>query len=220
MTTLSEASFTCACCGATSEGMVLASTNAFGSMDLDMRPPPMQRDTLDQQIRQCPECGYCSPDLEDAKGIDPAVVHGRDYQSTLTDPGYPPLARRFLAYAHLAAVAEDHRSTAWAMLRAAWVCDDQGAEYVDQSAACRNRVGEALYGLHAQGESFTNDQQTDGILRLDLLRRAGRFDEAIAEASRLQATQLPDILGKIAAFQALLARDRDVGCHTVSEVLG
>lgn len=219
MTTFSQVSFTCACCGSPSEGVVLSSTNAFGSMDLDMRPPPMQRDTLAQQIHQCSECGYCSPDLEDAEGIDPAVVHGRDYQSISTNLGYPPLARRFLAYAHLAAVAGDHRSTAWAMLRAAWVCDDTGAEYVDQSVTCRNRVSEALHGLHAQRETFTNDQQTDGILRLDVLRRAGRFDEAIAEASRLQATQLPDILDKIAAFQILQARNRNVDCYTVSDVL-
>lgn len=199
--------------------MVLGSTNAFGSMDLDMRPPPMERDTLDHQIHQCSECGYCSPDLEDDDGMATGAIHDQAYQAILTDQGYPDLARRFLACSHLANAAGNHRLTAWAMLRAAWVCDDWGTEYTRESSLCRDRVGDALDCLHAQGSSFANDQQTDEILRLDLLRRAGHFEEAIIAASRLRSTLLSDILEKIAAFQSLQAERQNADCFTVEVAL-
>lgn len=219
MTILSRQSFTCACCGAQSEGTVLCSTNAFGSMDLDMRPPPMKRDTLNQQIQQCPDCGYCSPDLGDAEGIDNGMVHRSDYQAILANESYPALARRFLACAHLAKVAGNHRLTMWATLRAAWVCDDGGAAYAHESAQCRDEAGRALDRLHAQGGSFANDLQSDEILRLDLLRRARRFEEAIAAATQLRKTSLPDVLDKIAAFQALQAAKQRGDCFTVDVAL-
>ena len=46
MTTLDERTSTCAICGGRSKQTVVASTNARGSPDLDLRPPEMQRSTM------------------------------------------------------------------------------------------------------------------------------------------------------------------------------
>jgi len=50
MTTLFMTSVDCAVCQSKQEITQIGSTNAFGSMDLDMRPPPMQRDTLSSKF--------------------------------------------------------------------------------------------------------------------------------------------------------------------------
>ena len=43
MTTIFQQTVTCGHCGTENEVIELGSTNSFGSMDLDMRPPPMRK---------------------------------------------------------------------------------------------------------------------------------------------------------------------------------
>jgi hypothetical protein len=191
----------------------------MGSMDLDLRPPPMRRNTLGQQIHQCDACGYCSVDLENAEGTERETVQSAAYQAIVTDPRYPPLARRFLAYAHLAANTDNDQRIAWSMLRAAWACDDEGLAYVHGSSQCRDHVVAALDRLHAEDDSFTKDPQSDDILRLDLLRRAGHFEATIAAATQLRMTSLPDTLDQIAAFQIVQAGKQNRDCFTVEAAL-
>ena len=57
MTTQSAEECTCAVCGRVSMQGVIMSTNAFGSPDLDLRPPPMERFTIDHWVQECPHCG-------------------------------------------------------------------------------------------------------------------------------------------------------------------
>ena len=130
MTEIFELSVTCGHCGAVNEAIELASTNAFGSMDLDMRPPPMERDTLAQQIHRCQGCGYCAPDLEEPVGAD-GLLESDDYRTLLADEAYPDLARKFIAYAFLAKSSGDLGAAAWAYRSAAWVCDDEAGKRVE-----------------------------------------------------------------------------------------
>ena len=60
MTTMFRQKYKCAVCGTEKEFYGIASTNSFGSPDLDLRPPEMQRSTMGQWIQQCPKCGYVS----------------------------------------------------------------------------------------------------------------------------------------------------------------
>ncbi|MBR4908658.1 MAG: hypothetical protein IKZ43_06585 [Acidaminococcaceae bacterium] len=48
MTTMFRQKYKCAVCGAEQEFYGIASTNSFGSPDLDLRPPEMQRSTMEQ----------------------------------------------------------------------------------------------------------------------------------------------------------------------------
>lgn len=162
MTTIFQQSVTCGHCGTENEVIELGSTNSFGSMDLDMRPPPMERDTLAQQIHRCQGCGYCAPDLEEPVGAD-GLLGSDDYRALLADKSYPELARMFIAYGFLAESSGDLGGAAWAYRSAAWVSDDQADEYVDSSPKCRNEVLRLMKALHLNGQSFTNDHVTDEI---------------------------------------------------------
>ena len=109
MTTIFQQSVTCGHCGTENEVIELGSTNSFGSMDLDMRPPPMERDTLAQQIHRCQGCGYCAPDLGERIGAD-GLLESDNYRALLADERYPDLARKVIAYAFLAESSGDLRA--------------------------------------------------------------------------------------------------------------
>ena len=196
---------------------MIGSTNAFGSMDLDMRPPPMQRDTLGQQIHQCRGCGYCAPNLEERVGSDEALASDQ-YRAILRDDSIPRLARMFTAYAHLAETSGDLRSAAWAHRNAAWDCDDT-AGASESAYLCRQAALQLMGKLHAQGQSFANDLATDSILELDLLRRSGRHGEVLARAAELAGQDLPDILKAITGFQQRMAAAGDTACYRVSDAV-
>jgi hypothetical protein len=135
------------------------------------------------------------------------------------DAETPEIPRRLLAYAYLARRADDGRGFVWASLSAAWGFDDLGLPWKERAAACRTAAIEAIEGLHAGGESFTDDRQTDQILCLDLLRRARRFDETNVAAAELMASATAEILRSIAMFQAKCALAHDDGRHTVEEAM-
>lgn len=217
MTTIFPKTVSCGSCGTKNEIVVIGSTNAFGSMDLDMRPPPMQRDTLGQQIHECHGCGYCAPELEVRVGTDEALASDQ-YRGILRDTSIPRWARMFTAYAHLAESSGDLRSAAWAHRNAAWDCDDTAGAF-DSAVQSRRAVLTLLSDLHTQGQSFTDDLTTDAILELDLLRRSGRLDEVVARAADLANQDLPDILKAIAGFQQRMAAAGDTACHRVSDAV-
>ena len=75
-------SIRCGNCGATSEHTVLMRTNAFGSPDIDLRPPAMQRWIMDTCLQFCPACEYCAPDLSQPPA-DPAVLRSEAYRAAL-----------------------------------------------------------------------------------------------------------------------------------------
>lgn len=209
----------CAHCGSTTERWEVASTSAFGSMDLDMRPPPMAREILEYEIQQCDACGFCAPSIDDGDGVDMSQVGLPAYLSLAGDTRFPLVARRFLAYAHMAKAAGCHVRTAWANLRAAWACDDGGDEFRNSAVTCRLAALEAIDSLHAEGRTANPDLATDDILRLDLLRRAGEFQSTMDEAARIRAAGLPEILDRLAAFQAQQAGKHSLQCYTVEQAM-
>ncbi len=215
MTTIFPQTVACAYCGIKNEIVKVGSTNAFGSMDLDMRPPPMQRDTLAQQIYQCHGCRYCAPDLAERIGPDEELASD-PYRAILADNSLPRLACMFTAYAHLAEASGDLRSALWAHRNAAWACDDTTGAF-ESACRCRRSALQLLDKLHAQGLSFSNDLTTDSILELDLLRRSGRHDDVLARAAELENQELPDILKAITVFQRRMAATGDMACYQVSD---
>lgn len=219
MTTFFRKQANCAHCGAIVEWQAVASTNAFGSMDLDMRPPPMERDTLQHDMQQCDACGFCSPAIDSGEGVDMTQVGLPQYANLACDDRFPLVARRFLAYAHMARAKGCHTRTAWASLRAAWVCDDSGSQFRGSATTCRFAALEAIDRLHAEGKTFSPDMETDQTLRLDMLRRAGEFQSTIELAARLRAAGLPEILAKLAAFQAKQAASRSQECYTIDQAM-
>jgi hypothetical protein len=213
MTTYFRRESTCANCGKPSEHHVLGSTNAFGSADLDLRPPPMQRSTMNAWLQECPHCHYIAPEVAEREG-DLSIVNSQGYADVLADLRYPELARRFLAHALLNAA--DPALAGHSRLRAAWVCDD--AHNAEAATECRTAAAADM----AQTKPFPDDQQgaTRGAILVDVLRRAGQFEEADAECQELLGrTSAQGIIRQVLEAQRRLIAQKDTAGHTVAEVV-
>ena len=212
MTTFFRQEVKCANCHKSSEHQALGSTNAFGSPDLDLRPPEMQRSTMSAWLQQCPHCGYVAPKL--SKGTDDmAAVSQSDYRASLSDQRFPELARRFLAHA-LLLVSSEPDSAAHSRLSAAWVCDDLGKS--DLAVECRRLAAECLAKLRP----FADDEQgvSQGAIFVDVLRRAGQWEQAEAECAALLACKnAKEILRQVLEYQSRLIGEHDKDAHRVDE---
>lgn len=193
----------------------VASTNQLGAPDLDVRPPPMLRDTIDCWIQDCSACGYVASDIARGEdGID-AVLASDAYRALAGVPG--PGAERLISAFRRRAMIDDARGNPDGagnrLLQAAWVADDSGAAAT--AIACR-REAAARMAAHLAG----GDPPVEYRLRLvDVLRRARLFAEAATEADAVLATAPPgDMLAAIAAFQNKLIAAADTDRHTVDEI--
>lgn len=90
------------------------------------------------------------------------------------------MARRFLAHAVALAESEPARK-ATAYLHAAWVCDD--FRNSDGADDCRRRAAE--WFSRCKPFPDTEPGLTTGAVLVDVLRRCGQFDAALAEATEL-----------------------------------
>lgn len=213
MTTYFRRESTCANCGKPSEHNVLGSTNAFGSADLDLRPPEMQRSTMNAWLQACPHCHYIASDVGEREG-DLSLVGSQGYVDALADLRFPQLARIFLAHAFLNAA--DPALAGYSRLRAAWVCDD--AHRVEAAIECRIAAAADM----ARAKPFPDDQPgaTRGAVLVDVLRRAGRLEEADAECQELLArASVEGIIRQVLEAQRGLIAQRDTTGHTVAEVV-
>ena len=83
MTKIFQSTRTCFVCGAKSKHMDLASSNSYGSPDLDLRRPGMIRYTMGQWVQECPDCGYVARDLEEKNPL------GKDkVKAVMATPAY------------------------------------------------------------------------------------------------------------------------------------
>lgn len=160
MTTLYRTTVDCSGCLSTHEITLVASTNAFGSMDLDMRPPPMERDTLQYQIHRCPACGFAGYKLAWFEGLDVGLLKNGDYSAVLANKIYPDVANSFRVHGFLKSKANHEVAVISAYLKAARVCDDL-AMTEGAAIACRQEVLNSLSAFNGSGECNTSDHMTD-----------------------------------------------------------
>jgi hypothetical protein len=193
----------------------IASTNQLGAPDLDVRPPPMLRDTIDCWIQDCPACGYVASDISaDEDDID-AVLAAEAYRALagVAGDGAPRLISAFRRRAMIDDARGNADGAGNRLLQAAWVADDSGA--ATTAIACRREAAERM-NAHLR----TGGVPVEYRLRLvDVLRRARLFDEAMAEAEAVRAAVPAEgMLAAIARFQNKLITAADTGRHTVDEI--
>jgi hypothetical protein len=223
MTTFGKEEVTCRVCGARSTRHVLNSTNTFGSRDLDLRPPPMMRETMDAWVQCCSDCGLCAPRLDTVPSGAKDVVRTTEYQAVLQDPRFPRLANQFRAQSFLEERSGDISAAASCALHAAWVCDDAGS--IELAVECRNHAI-ALFSQAAtskalsKGYASKQGSQTDAsnLLLADLCRRANRLDEARARCQPvLESTE--KTMRAVARFQLALMEKGDTAAYTIAEAV-
>ena len=218
MTTIFEEEVTCAVCGNEQTVQELGSTNAFGPMDLDTRPPEMKRSTMRMWLHECTECGFVSGELGKAMPTDASTVATSGYRAELANAKRPRLANAFVCRSMLDAAAGDPGSAGWRRLHAAWVCDDE--EATDAARTLRGEAIALFERARAQGErAMKTVVGGDELLFADLARRSGEFEQARAFCSAgLARVELTTFVRQLLELEQELCGKRDAACHTVGEV--
>lgn len=218
MTTIFEEEVTCAVCGSKQTVQEMGSTSSFGSMDLDTRPPPLQRGTMELWVHECTECGFVAPELGTSTEGDGRIVASAAYRAELAKTGRSRQASRFVCRSLLDEAAGELASAGWRRLHAAWVCDD----VADVDEAREQRLAALGYFDRARALSAMAMKSVAGgdeLLLADLARRSREFERAEAYcAAGLALPEVSAFVTRLLVYERGLVAARDVGCHSVAEV--
>ena len=203
----------CYMCGAVNEYEEMLSTNCCGSTDLDTRPPEMERSTMHTWVHVCPECGYASHDVSDESSIDASFLTAEEYRSCDGIPFASDLAKGFYRYHMILTTEQKGEKAFWALLRAAWACDDAK----DVSGAVTVREKAIRLADHLRESDDIRDREIFSLIRADLLRRAAHFSELLDQYAAIRFTE--ELHNQILDFQKVLARMRCSACFTVRDAV-
>jgi len=203
----------CCLCGMESHHFVLSSLYSSGSIDLDSRPHGVGTAGLKHGIQQCPGCGFCAPDIsEPSEGVNKASLDDR-YRAILDDERMPETARWYLAHAHLIA-DKDPREAGIDCLSAAWICDDAGEG--KGAAECRTQCVAALRRLMPFEDS--EEGTSTGTILVDVLRRLGRFEEALQLCDQMRAySSITDTLRSVLSQERRLIQALNTEAHVMED---
>ena len=214
MTTFMQEKVTCAICHAVNEYNVLASTNTFGGgPDLDLRPAEMQRSTMHSWIQECPKCGYISGRISDKRRVSKRWLRSEQYQTCDGIFFASDLAKRFYKYYLICMQDREDEDAFFAILHAAWACDDK--QDVENAKLCRKIAISLADKLIESGHQKKDNLQ---LMKADLMRRAGLFDELVDQYASVRFYD--EFLNQILDFQIKKAKERDAGCYRVADAAG
>ena len=218
MTTLHQEEQSCAMCGAKSEHTSIDSTNSFGSPDLDLRPPEMQRSTMAYWVQECPDCGYAYGSIEEKAPQAETTITSDAYKAILSNPLNGSLTGRFLKASLISEGAQEPKAAANYALNAAWAADDTDDK--EGAISHRNRASE-LFVTSLDGVDETTEQSIVIRTRMvDILRRAERWEEAVALADVLLGSELDPTIKSALEFERSAASKQDGRCYTIETALG
>ncbi len=205
MTTMSQVSKKCGCCGKKAMVVQIISTNAFGACDLDARPPEMKRSAMFHFIEWCTHCGYVAWNLEEA------IPQSEELRKLLSEPidfsNYAQIYERGASIAELKGCSKEEVN--WLHLNAAWGADD----ILDSSTAT------AIRKKILANTELDDASRAEDLLRLvDIARRAEEWEYAEKVVERLNKLELAPFLKKVVAFQQELLSKKDTSCHSVEEI--
>ena len=208
MSTFYPVKVKCAMCGKESEHTRIGSTSAFGPMDLDTRPPALERYTIGCKVQMCPSCGYAIYNLEVKAPVEPEFLQSEAYQTT-NGHKMNDLATAFYRQGLIYHECNDAVREFVSYLHAAWACDD--AHEHENAVTCR------LAALHVMDTASTpiyDEEATNIIMKLDLLRRTRQFDKVLEyRDTKLETEFLQSLLD----YEITLAEKQDPHCHTVED---
>ena len=195
----------------------IASTNQFGSPDLDMRPPEMLRSTMNTWVQCCENCGYSAPCIGDGDTSVSSVIASSKYESLRSYTSFPKLANQFLCWKLIAESEGKYDSAGWAALHAAWVCDDSNK--CKEAIQCREYAISMFEHAIDKEIKFAEDSNSAFALLADLFRRVGEFEMAFSLCKNLLGRKDIGNITDIAKFQMALIMKEDIGCHSCDEIV-
>jgi len=200
----------CGVCNTASRQPVFRPNPPEQAPDLDLRPGEPVRSTMSRWLQQCPSCGYAAPDITRAHPAAAQAVAAAPFRALVAETTHPPLARRFLAWAHVLEETGALHAAAEATLHAAWVADDLGREELSRSW---RQEAVALW----RGGPPMDDEQTVRVV--DALRRSGAWDDAAATAEALRDAMPAEAIAQVIGLELRLIAAEDAGRHTVASAL-
>lgn len=230
MTNMMQIEMECSVCGKTSEQPVLLSSNKLGYQDLDTRPPEMYRSTMKIWILECPHCGYVAKNLKEKLKINVDYLKSNKYKTCNGINFKSDLSKIFYKKYLIESEKGEDRNAYFALLHCVWACDDAGD--LENSKFIRQLAIELLNKLiknnkniqdnvetkqEFRRKSNINDTENFIVMKADLLRRIGEFDQLINEYENI--TLKNELLNKIIKFQVEKAHEKDNECYTLKEVL-
>lgn len=217
MTTVERETVKCHVCGEESDFDVVTNASEHGAPDLDTRPPESLRSTMHHWVQDCPSCGYCASSIAHGPAKAARIVNTSAYKALRANELFPLLARRFQCASALLENGGPIIEAGWQSVYAAWACDDAGAD--DAAMQCRERAVELFERGRSAGFEITEQGGDPDAVLIDLLRRARRFDDAIARCEAALGAQRPAGVVSIIAFEEVLARRSDSAAHTTAEAI-
>jgi hypothetical protein len=208
----------CCVCEQVSSHMIIGSTNSFGYPDLDTRPPEMQRSTIYHLVQRCPSCGYCAPDLSECKTDVSEIVATDKYQYIIADTQMPKVAASFLALSYIKQKQGQFADSAWRSIHASWICDDKNN--YEESVKCRKQAISLISMANSHAQTIANQTGLSEIITIDLMRRAGMFEEALKLAEFTKTKEIEEIIIKVIKYEEKLIAQKNIESHTISESLG
>ncbi len=216
MTTFVEITKKCYACNKASTHKEISSTNAFGSPDLDTRPPEMERSTIDMWIEMCPSCGYSSADISEGNEKVLDVIDTDSYQEQINSPEYPKLANAFLCFSLIQENNCEYMGAGWSSVHAAWACDD--ADFETGAQKCRMRAVSLFRKGKENNQKFAKQKGVEEVIIIDLLRRSSQFELAFSMCEEVLKKKPEKIISKIMKLQKILINNKDVACHLMADV--
>lgn len=211
MTIITKFEKKCSVCGRTSLQPVLGSTNTWGYPDIDLRPPEMQRSTIDTWLVECPHCGYVASNIENKLEVPADILKTDEYLTCEGKNFKSKLSERFYKHYLISKAKKDYDSEFLSLLHCAWTCDDRDDEL---AVEIRKMALKSMYKIDSQDEDEKNALK---LIEADLLRRSLQFDEVI---EKFKDVILDDeTQNDIISFQIELSMNKDSDCHTVEEVV-
>ena len=210
MTTFLPKIVKCANCGSDQEVKVLTSTNSFGPCDFDLRPAPMARNTLSLRIEFCDKCEYGSHDISKISAKAKEVLDTKEYHDFIHSFVDNETVMAYLGDYYIQKAKEKYKEAYFSMRNVAWILDDYRNRLAKDARIlaleCFNKCGD---------NNFVIDER---IAKVDMLRRAGLYQDAISYANELLTFTSDEMLVKILNYEISFAENKDDRCHSTGEI--
>lgn len=207
---LVEREFTCPVCA---ESFYAKLDVDSGQCDMRLDLKPVGDCPAPWRLPDCPKCGFVIYGIKLPKGEVAAAkrtVASADYAKARERSSYYRLAMLY------AGQGWSDFAVANAYLKASWQEETDPAKFRDDLEQALKYFSAAA----ASPKSMLEEKENSQLLMGELLRRLGRFEEALAHLRSLRGTKgfTGNIFGDIVEYQVMLSLKKDAGIYEMEDV--
>ena len=186
MTTYAKKEFKCSVCGCVSTHFLCTSFSLFGPGKLDFEGFDHRLDWYSGGLMECPECGYVSYSIDNECRANREFIESELYRTCDLINFSSDSASSYYKMYMVAMVNGDIDEAFNCLRNAAKHCyfDEERYEVI-----CREKALK-LADMFPEKIHLSHDKLA--LIRIEPLRRTGRFDEAMRECSKLKFTDEED----------------------------